>query len=211
MYSKEFYHQCLHPNERDADWWNEDRTYQSFVEAHDIAKEFNPYIIAEIGVRYGYSAYAFLSACPKAFYHGFDLTTGNRASGGVRGTDGFPYVFETVKKNFPEATINLCHMNSQNVLSFLGLPTVDLFHVDGNHTVYGCFHDLVVALYAVRKGGVVLVDDQTNPQVRKGTEMFCDIFHYNIESAEWRDTVKGDCIIVRGDHEYVGHTPWVEQ
>ena len=207
MFDKEHYMKCLHPNEKDNEFWKSDETYTAFQENYDICKEFNPQSIVEIGVRYGYSAYAYLSACPTAHYYGFDLTTGNRRSGGVRSTDTLPYVKETLKKHFPKSQVKLFYKNSQlcTLLKEFDEP-IDFFHVDGNHSVNGCFHDLVVALYTVKEGGIILVDDITNHLVKQGTKLFCDIFQYNLKDVDFRDTKKGDCIITTGNTPYEGAT-----
>jgi len=207
MFSYNHYLKCLHPDEKDNEFWLSQGTYQAFLENYDICKEFNPKNIVEIGVRYGYSAYAYLTACPEAHYQGFDLTTGNRRSGGVRSTDTQPYVKELLASNFPKAKVDLFYKNSQlcTLLKKFDEP-IDFFHVDGNHSINGCFHDLVLALYTVEEGGVILVDDQTNHLVRRGTDLFCEIFQYNLKSIDFRDTQKGDCIIIKGDTPYEGET-----
>src|ERR1035438_10147495 len=48
-----------------------------------IARELQPATILEIGVRFGYSAFAFLDACPSASYFGIDADCD--AYGGCRG------------------------------------------------------------------------------------------------------------------------------
>ena len=64
------------------------KQYEAYYEVkYNIAKEVNPKVIAEIGVRAGYSAWAFLSACPDAKYHGFD------AENGTHGGQGGPWLW----------------------------------------------------------------------------------------------------------------------
>ena len=48
-----------------------------------IARALQPRSILEIGVRYGYSAAAFLNACPRGHYLGIDLDS--NTYGGVQG------------------------------------------------------------------------------------------------------------------------------
>lgn len=103
---------------------------------YNIAKEISPSVICEIGVRAGYSAFAFLSAAPNAKFLGIDIDNGSH--GGVKGItkeyahvvlDGFDY--------------KLLIANSQQMES---LPVdADFVHVDGDHTYKGCMHDLEIS------------------------------------------------------------------
>ena len=70
---------------RALEWWLEhvwnpkdwlklnEEQYLYYESKYRIAADIKPASIVEIGVRYGYSAAAFLLACPQAKYMGFDV------------------------------------------------------------------------------------------------------------------------------------------
>lgn len=121
---------------------------------YDICKKINPKIIAEIGVRAGYSAYYFLQACPNAEYYGFDANNGTH--GGQGGEDG--RYLEHAKKILVEHNTSFNVVDTQKVNS-LPVKNVDLFHVDGDHTYKGVQHDLDLAAQCISENGYILVDD----------------------------------------------------
>lgn len=131
---------------------------------YDIAKRFNPKTILEIGVRAGYSAYSFLSACPTARYTGIDAE--NKTHGG-QGGPWMWYAQELLEKfdaKFKQA-------DSQKLDKIDG--TYDFIHIDGDHTTAGLLHDLEICWPAMNNGGVILVDDYDYiKDVAKG----CDIW-----------------------------------
>lgn len=115
-----------------------------------FAMLLQPERILEIGVRCGYSAQAFLTAVPQAYYMGVDLDA--VAHGGVPGS--FGWVLETLTELFPEADINLMMNDSRSLTKEIG--EFDLVYVDGDHSEEGCFTDLC---FASEVGKWVLVDD----------------------------------------------------
>lgn len=118
---------------------------------YHMCKSLAPKSILEIGVRYGYSAAAFLNAAPGVQYVGID--NDSAASGGVPGA--IQYARDTLKGYNVEFII----ADTQTMSRF---PTpqgrdelYDLIHVDGQQDGDGTFHDLELAL---RQGRYILVD-----------------------------------------------------
>lgn len=121
---------------------------------YEICKAAEPKRIAEIGVRAGYSAWAFLQAAPKAKYYGFDANNGKH--GGKGGENGC--FWEWSKKILRPYDVSLIEMNTQRVDS-LPISNIDFFHVDGDHSEAGVMHDLDMAWVKLNRYGVILIDD----------------------------------------------------
>ena len=136
-----------------------------------LAQLLQPASILEFGVRAGYSAAAFLSACPTASYIGVDADNGQ--DGGIIGfTD---WAAQMLPSKFPNARIAVYKANTQQPLFSLSLslslPAVDLFHVDADHSYAGCLCDLEHAEQIGAKW--ILVDDITFlPEVARAAEAF---------------------------------------
>jgi len=111
-----------------------------------IARTLRPTSILEIGVRYGYSALAFLNARPTAQYFGIDID--NSEFGGETGA--IHWAREATKTYRSDFLI----ADSQKMTSFPG-GMYDLIHVDGQQDGDGSIHDLELAL---RQGRYILVD-----------------------------------------------------
>ncbi len=141
-------------------------TARNYEEKFMVASLLRPGAILEIGVRYGYSAAAFLSGSPRATYYGIDACT--VASGGV--TDSLGVARAMLGRNFL-GRVTLAQADSQ-LLAELPPPPPGgwaLIHVDGDHSYEGCAHDLRLAAAAGPRW--ILVDDITLiPDVRRATE-----------------------------------------
>ena len=87
-FTYEHYLKCIKPGDTSLPYASRE-VYQHYLQKYNICKTQNPNSILEIGVRFGYSAYAFLSACPAAVYTGLDIPDGQH--GGV-GYGTFDYV-----------------------------------------------------------------------------------------------------------------------
>lgn len=111
-----------------------------------IAQVLEPKTILEIGVRFGYSAHAFLSACPTAKYIGIDNDSEN--FGGVRGA------LLHAKSILAKCKASFQTEDSQT-LSTLPGELHDLIHVDGQQDGAGSYRDLELAL---AQGRHILVD-----------------------------------------------------
>lgn len=121
---------------------------------YEICKAIKPKIIAEIGVRAGYSAWSFLQAAPDAEYYGFDANNGKH--GGQGGKDGS--FFRWAKKILSPYDCQFFEIDTQKT-NDLKVRNVDLFHVDGDHSVKGVQHDLDLAFISISEHGTILVDD----------------------------------------------------
>jgi len=155
---------CLGGKEnRMTDWWNklsdlwwdgEKNVFPSnpdvryyYKQKYDVVNRIKPKLMAEIGVRAGYSSFAFLSAAPKAKMYAIDID-GN-AHGGVKGL--FIDVAPKVLKGFDVEFI------TQNSQAINELPyQVDFIHIDGDHSYKGCRHDLEISR---ENAEWILVDD----------------------------------------------------
>ncbi len=111
-----------------------------------IAHVLKPASILEIGVRFGYSAAAFLSGVPTAHYVGIDLDVDT--FGGTQGAINW------AKKITQPFSADFIVADTQTMEWFPG-DIYDLVHVDGQQDGDGTFHDLELALKQAR---YVLVD-----------------------------------------------------
>lgn len=111
-----------------------------------IAAHLKPRRILEVGVRFGYSAQAFLDACPSAYYLGLDIDS--PTFGGQRGS------IYWARKALSQWHTDLCIIDSQKLDRFPG-GHYDLIHVDGQQDGAGTLHDLELAL---RQASWVLLD-----------------------------------------------------
>lgn len=126
----------------DLDWMS---YYQS---KYEIAKEFQPESILEIGVRAGYCAYAMLAACPDAKYLGIDADEGTH--GGKK--EYYKHAEDALREFDAEIIIE----NSQQLDKFP--EGFDLIHIDGDHSYDGCMNDIIKAVGS-NFGKVIVVDD----------------------------------------------------
>ena len=168
--------------------------YNGCKQKWDIAQRFNPKLIAEIGVRLGYSAYAFLAACPQAIYHGYDVWGGDHGGTKIAGAE---YVTWMLACNCKEANVTLHTANTQQ-LNSLDLHEVDFFHVDGDHSQQGALHDMEVVWPTIKPGGVMIIDDYDFiVPVRGAVDQFIKSNSESIKSHEYFKTFRGDMVIVK--------------
>ena len=156
-------------NDLSSMWWKgEKKVFPSnpdvryyYQKKFEAALKCNPTMIAEIGVRAGYSAFSFLSACPRAEFIGID-NDGNE-HGGVEG------LYTTLApKILSRFNSNLRIEDTQKLNAF---PVdVDFLHIDGDHSYKGCAHDLDISKDHTEW---ILVDDYDFiKEVREATEEF---------------------------------------
>lgn len=118
---------------------------------YHIAGLLQPKTIAEIGVRAGYSAASFLSACPTARYFGFDYWGRGDQHGGWDDAKG--HATTMLREKFPGAELTFTELDTRGV-DRLDVPRPDLFHVDGDHSEAGAYHDLALASRKIENRGV---------------------------------------------------------
>jgi SAM-dependent methyltransferase len=106
-----------------------------------IARVLKPRRILEIGVRFGYSAAAFLDACPDAAYLGID--NDSDSFGGHKGA------IRWAKCITQERNAQFLIADSQQLEEFPGGP-YDLVHIDGQQDGVGSLRDLTKALHKAR-------------------------------------------------------------
>jgi len=167
--------------------------WEYYREKFRICRLYGPASICEIGVRYGYSAYAFLLANPEASYTGYDLIGGGH--GGVK-VDTFGRVAELLGGKFPDSKIELIHADTR-MLDSLGGP-FDFIHVDGNHSIMAVIHDLKTAFESLKPSGVILVDDyEYISGVRVATDRFILDYRPRIEQFYTVKSLRGEMVIRR--------------
>jgi SAM-dependent methyltransferase len=105
---------------------------------HSIARAIQPRSILEVGVRYGYSAFSFLDACPEAHYLGIDNN-----SEGFGGSRGSIYWAKEQARSFHA---DFLIADSQRMMQFPG-GEYDLIHIDGQQDGLGTYHNLYLALH----------------------------------------------------------------
>ncbi len=111
-----------------------------------ICKAISPQSILEVGVRYGYSAITFLSACSEASYLGID---NNSAAYG-----GSPGCINWAKEITRGFNAKFLIADTQTMTTFPG-EFYDFIHIDGQQDGDGTYHDLEMAL---EKGRYILLD-----------------------------------------------------
>lgn len=160
----------------------------------ELSKRFHPSVIAEIGVRLGYSAHAFLSGVGgNAAYSGYDICGGPHGGTSVA---GFEFVFAMLKKHF-SSSIKLTRADTQKQMT-LNLSVVDLFHVDGDHSFIGATHDMRISWPTIKSGGVMLVDDYDYiVEVKMAVDQFIRERIAEIQHHEHIKTYRGDVIIIK--------------
>ena len=173
------------------------RFYDYYRGKFEICRAVAPARIAEIGVRYGYSAFSFLAASPGAEYTGYDVVAG--CYGGVK-ANTFVYVCDLLRRHYPEAQVELIYQDSREMES-LGGP-FDFVHVDANHREEVCRHDMELALAACCPGGVILVDDYTYiAGVTRAVDRFVLDNASAIERHYSRPSLRGEYIIEKQNDE----------
>jgi len=167
--------------------------YNYYKHKYNICKKYMPKAIAEIGVRYGYSAYSFLCACPKARYYGIDCFSSEH--GGV-GKDTFDYVYELLEPVSDANKITLLNVDTQSVTDNpIGSGGYDFVHIDGDHTYNGCLHDMELMWGGLQSGGIMVVDDYRKACIRGAIVSFLNKYDKAIKKYYQIQSFRGDFVL----------------
>lgn len=169
--------------------------FQYVTDKFDIVNRLQPKRIAEIGVRLGYSAHAFVFACePEVWYVGYDVIGG---PGGGTTIAGLEYAKSILHRDFPRVEVEMIQADTQRIDEFK-LSEIDFFHVDGDHSEAGAFHDMQIAWATIRSGGAMVVDDYDYlPPVKRAVDRFAVEFASSIGSKEYLKTFRGDMVFIK--------------
>jgi hypothetical protein len=159
---------ALQPCDRGEDYLQDKRSYAWYWA---IGRVLKPRVLAEIGVRFGYSALAIAKGADGLrSFHGFDNEL---------------YVPGSITRAYDALCLYapvdcaIHNLDTQTVEGDLGhwLPRtgVNLFHIDGDHTFNGADKDLWLAQRGTKQGGFILVDDiDWHPEVKEAADQFCE-------------------------------------
>jgi predicted O-methyltransferase YrrM len=135
---------------------------------YTVAKIIRPKSILEFGVRCGYSAMAFLQACPDAHYEGVD--SNGDVDGGFTGSLAFAReLLKNQNVRFHEMTTR--EFGAEFLDRINQGPSWDLVHVDADHSFDGCLYDLYLAA-AVRPKAILCDDSDAIEAVKLACEHF---------------------------------------
>lgn len=141
----------LQERDADEDYLQSDRTYAWHMA---IGRACRPCRFGEIGVRFGYGLASIARGSVDDYREPHALE--------LYGWDAEKYVpgsMAIAKDNLKGlGTFHVQKIDTQE-LGDLGCPPLDLIHVDGDHSLDGAYRDMFLGWRALRKGGVMLVDD----------------------------------------------------
>ena len=149
-----------------------------YEKKYEVVNKIKPKVMMEIGVRAGYSSFAFLSAAPKAKLYAIDVNKympdrTQIEEGGVSNVitmyGGIPDVFiDVAPKILSGFDVKFIEANSQE---YTELPyDVDFIHIDGDHSYSGVMHDLNISK---NHAEWMLVDDYDYiPRIKKAVDKF---------------------------------------
>lgn len=138
--------------ESDVDYLN---AFDYYPFLNSLAKDFKATSVLEVGVRFGYSAVAFIYGNPIKEYVGIDDDLYD-ATSSTKSRENLEYL-----KSIQPVEYTLFKKNTQELtdLSFLSSKEVDLIHIDGDHSYEGALTDLKNFWNVLAMGGHLLVDD----------------------------------------------------
>lgn len=164
----------IQPQDFNADYLQGRDTYCWY---YSLASIVRPRVIAEIGSRFGYSLKAMILGAEK-FTDSYNLII-------------FSFDNESYEKNCSHKidkmlsntkTRHLVQIKDTQNCNVLPLQfnecekfKADLFHVDGDHSIQGTYHDLLLAKEQLNDDGVILLDDidtQECPGVKAAMMLF---------------------------------------
>jgi len=181
-------------NKTDSKRFLKEHLYEYYLQKYMICRMFMPEKIAEIGVRWGYSAFSFLMASPQAAYTGFDMISGGYGGAAI---DTFGYVGRLLNDNFPDVKVILRHADTRQLQSLDG--PYDFIHIDGNHSQQACYHDIGMGMEACETGGIILIDDYVSHlTVKNAVDSFVKENAEQIECYFRMPSLTGEFILMKG-------------
>lgn len=165
--------------ECDADYLN---AFDYYPFLNSLAKDFRASRVLEVGVRFGYSAVAFIYGNPVEEYVGIDADLYD-ATSSRKSRDNLDYL-----KRMQPFEYTLFQKNTQLLtdLSFLNDKQFDLIHIDGDHSYEGALTDMKNFWNVLVPGGHMLVDDSIfYGSVHTACMTFASLIEeptYNVES-----------------------------
>ena len=164
---------------------------------YEIAKDLEPNIIVEIGVRAGYSAWALLQANHEEMYYGFDAN--NNTHGGAGGP--WSPIAEKMLE-YRGYNLKMWHdFDSQTNDSLpIKIDSEDIvfYHIDGEHSFKGVYNDLELCFKNGHSGCFMLVDDyNAGPSlvVKQGTDKWIEDHKDLIKTKHFPNSGNGDMLI----------------
>ena len=161
------------------DWF----TLNSQVAGHYAAKAatiegYRPARAIEIGTRCGYSLAAFSVASPRTRWLCID--------GGMDADSQqcLQHWHSVVGQCRIEAALIVCNSHA-----IQRLPPADFAHVDGDHSMLGCYADLCLVAHVP----VILADDYDNAEVAQAVDRFCG--EHDREFAVYDDGLRKGAVI----------------
>lgn len=146
------------------DYWAANNTYNWY---RAIGRAVKPRRIVEIGVRFGYSLYSLVMGSLEGGQKGLEAIAID--------SEGYEPGSQAVAARAvsPLVTAYGRHVLDTNNVASLSLDSVDLAHVDGDHSEVGCRYDMWLVWETLKPGGVLLVDDVTHiPDVGRAVRKF---------------------------------------
>ena len=155
-----------------------------YHDKYALCRALGPASILEIGVRYGYSAVSFLTACPKARYLGID--NDSDSYGGAGGA--LAWARQITSGYAAELRI----ADTQSLAALPG-ERWDLVHIDGQQDGDGTFHDLELAL---PRAGWILLDGYFHSTMNLlSATFFLEKYKQSIEAAYVLPGYAGELLI----------------
>ena len=128
--------------------------HRAYFAKHAVAAAIQPGSILEIGIRYGYSAHAFLTAAPKAVYVGIDI---DDPVINAMGEPTCAWALAMLRRTVPGARVAHVCMDSQADDFSEVVRPADLVHIDACHSFKGATSDITRAWPLTQRA--MLIDD----------------------------------------------------
>lgn len=140
--------------------------YEHYALWSGIVKPIN---YLEIGVMYGWSCMAVLAGWPgikkivvvDSEYYNIPITEAKRRILGYCTNEGIL-----------DIDIEIHKLDTTTIDSLPVTEKFDLMHVDGQHSAYAAYHDLILCEPHLSERGMIIVDDLKLPGIKEGADKF---------------------------------------